>query len=238
MNNIRHVRAERKRRGEPPQAYVIGVNAPPGSGKGTIVQILVFLMRLASHKHLVGDDVAVDPAAEAGSDLSRAAAAAAHPAARDLRVVNCSSDDLYMGKTKREAHGLATRLDPRSLDRDHYGIVERLKNLQEGEKATIPIFSKGKDDQCEEGIEVEGPFDLVIYEGWRVGVKAGTFRGEPFDYDELNAPINYLMCVRRTHSRQLAPPKSRPGSRPRVGLRRREGSAHAGARPKPAELAP
>ena len=35
-----------------------------------------------------------------------------------------------------------------------------------------------------------------------------------------------------------ASPKSRPGSCPRVGLRRREGSAHAGARPKSAELAP
>ena len=78
---------------------MIGVNAPPGSGKGTIVQILVFLMKLAAPGQLVRDDT-TELAAEAGL-RNRAAAASAHSAERALRVVNVSSDDLYMGREKR-----------------------------------------------------------------------------------------------------------------------------------------
>ena len=188
----------------PALRYVIGVNAPPGSGKGTIVQILVFLMKLAAPGQLVRDDT-TELAAEAGL-RNRAAAASAHSAERALRVVNVSSDDLYMGRAKRAASGIATRLDPRSLDRAHYGVVEALASARAGETVRIPIFSKAEDDATSFA-EVEGPFDVVIYEGWRVGVRPGEFygpggEGGAFEYEELNRPINYLMCARATRARE------------------------------------
>lgn len=57
----------------------------------------------------------------------------------------------------------------------------------------LPQFNKGLDDRDAPKI-VKGPFDLIIYEGWRVGVE-GKFRGKSFDLDELNREIDLLVYI-------------------------------------------
>ena len=129
-------------------------------------------------------------------------------------------DDLRAARSA--ASGIATRLDPRSLDRAHYGVVEALASARAGETVRIPIFSKAEDDATSFA-EVEGPFDVVIYEGWRVGVRPGEFygpggEGGAFEYEELNRPINYLMCARATGRERESGPRARARA-PRWGPR-------------------
>jgi len=146
--------------------WVVGINAPPGSGKSTLVQILKLLMEVVAGK--------------------------------ELNVAQVGSDDLYMGKSQREAAGYVTRLDPRTLDVDFFHVIADLKELKDG-KVKVPRFDKGMDER--DGFnEIEGPLDILFYEGWRVGVRKSDFtlpNGDlvKFDYERLNAPIDYLMYL-------------------------------------------
>eukprot|EP00929_Paragymnodinium_shiwhaense_P024759 TRINITY_DN15139_c0_g1_i5.p1 TRINITY_DN15139_c0_g1~~TRINITY_DN15139_c0_g1_i5.p1 ORF type:complete len:698 (+),score=100.37 TRINITY_DN15139_c0_g1_i5:169-2262(+) len=105
-----------------------------------------------------------------------------------------------MGKAKRSELGIGTRLDPRSLDGDFFGVVADLKVLKAGDSPVkVPRFDKGHDER-DGFVSIEGPLDILFYEGWRVGVQPGNFElpsGEvvQFDYEQLNKPIDFLMYL-------------------------------------------
>lgn len=145
-------------------AFVVGINAPPGSGNSTLLQILQMLLHNAT--------------------------------AQPPRIVQIGSDDLYMGASKREAHTISTRLDPRSLDPEFDGLIAQLKHASASDgPIMLPRFNKGTDDREARGIPVQGPFDIVLFEGWRVGVPSGELHGSNFDYTNLNAPIDFMIYV-------------------------------------------
>eukprot|EP00747_Dinoflagellata_sp_TGD_P043552 gnl/TRDRNA2_/TRDRNA2_142758_c0_seq3.p1 gnl/TRDRNA2_/TRDRNA2_142758_c0~~gnl/TRDRNA2_/TRDRNA2_142758_c0_seq3.p1 ORF type:complete len:404 (+),score=87.45 gnl/TRDRNA2_/TRDRNA2_142758_c0_seq3:47-1258(+) len=112
-----------------------------------------------------------------------------------LRIVQISSDDLYMGKAARKAAGVETRFDPRSLDPSLFHLVGKLKRLKDDEVMEIPRFNKGLDDRELKGTEVKGPFDIVLFEGWRVGVRPGELYGGQFDYSEMNKELDLLLYI-------------------------------------------
>eukprot|EP00747_Dinoflagellata_sp_TGD_P043551 gnl/TRDRNA2_/TRDRNA2_142758_c0_seq2.p1 gnl/TRDRNA2_/TRDRNA2_142758_c0~~gnl/TRDRNA2_/TRDRNA2_142758_c0_seq2.p1 ORF type:complete len:471 (+),score=77.09 gnl/TRDRNA2_/TRDRNA2_142758_c0_seq2:47-1459(+) len=112
-----------------------------------------------------------------------------------LRIVQISSDDLYMGKAGRKAAGVETRFDPRSLDPSLFHIVGKLKRASENDVVEIPRFNKGLDDREPKGSEVQGPFDIVLFEGWRVGVRPGELYGGAFDYSEMNKELDFLLYI-------------------------------------------
>lgn len=154
----------------------MGINAPPGSGKSTLVQILKFIMEIVAGK--------------------------------ELRVAQVGSDDLYMGKEQRKEFNkkhrkelcIETRLDPRSLDEEFFNVIADLKRFKSGDAPVkVPRFDKGADER-DTLVCIEGPLDIIFYEGWRVGVQKGDFKlanGEvvEFDYKRLNGPIDYLMYL-------------------------------------------
>ncbi|CAE8621325.1 unnamed protein product [Polarella glacialis] len=150
--------------GEEGGAFVLGINAGPGSGKSTLVQVLLFLL-------------------SASSD-------------RPLKVAQISSDDLYLGLEARQARHISSRLDPASLDPTLFDLVARLKHsTADSPPIELPRFNKGKDDREATGTVVSGAFDLVLYEGWRVGVQPGQLNGSAFDYTALNDPIDFLLYI-------------------------------------------
>merc|ERR1712157_432239 len=110
-----------------------------------------------------------------------------------LRIASVGSDDLYMDKDDRakQIPEIQTRLDPRSLDPQCAGIVSGLKHLRSGETLKVPRFNKGLDKR-DGYVSVEGPLDIIFYEGWRVGVPPGELHGYSFDYTEFNKAIDYL----------------------------------------------
>ena len=154
-------------------AFVLGINAPPGSGKSTLVQVLLFLLSVSAE--------------------------------RPLRAVQLSSDDLYMPRVEREAAGIATRLDPRAIDPALHGLVAALKHADGSTVVELPRYNKGRDEREAVGTRVRGPFDLVLYEGWRVGVERGEMGGNSFDYARLNAPIDFLLYIQAEHSTAWKP---------------------------------
>lgn len=142
------------------QTFVLGINGAQGTGKSTLAQ-------------LVQDYLA--------SEFAR-------------RVVVLSIDDIYLTRERRQR--LSERVHPllrtRGVPGTHdielgVSTLERLQLLQANESMRIPRFDKSRDDRCpqDDWPSVEGPIDLVIFEGWCVGSKACPD-------DELLEPINTL----------------------------------------------
>ncbi len=155
--------AKRREAGEPREAFVVGLNAPPGCGKSTLVQLLRVLVKAAAESE--------------GAD--------------SLRVVHVSSDDLYMTKADRDARGIASRLKVESIDESLADtVLWPLKRAAEGSEVTIPRFNKGEDDREPEDMwtQVEGRVDIILYEGWRVGID------HPL-YAKFNSAIDCLICL-------------------------------------------
>jgi pantothenate kinase len=145
-----------------PRAWVVGINAPPGSGKSTMVIVLVFLLSL-----------------------------------QGVRAESVSTDDMYMSQAERKeaVPVIKTRLDPRSLDAERAAsILHTMVHLAHGTQMEWPCFDKGEDER-KRGCMKTGPFDLIILEGWRVGVAPGQLNNSKFDYTRLNEMIDYLMCI-------------------------------------------
>ncbi len=105
-----------------------------------------------------------------------------------LRVRVIGLDDFY--RTKAEREGLAERVHPLFATRGVPGThdVEACRRamdaLLEPGRVSLPVFDKGVDDRAE-SIEVEGPFDLVVFEGWCVGLP-------PAEEGELEPALNGL----------------------------------------------
>lgn len=111
-----------------------------------------------------------------------------------LKVASLSIDDFYLGKAERQdlaatVHPLlATRGVPGTHDVQRLdGTLTALQAASEGEITILPVFSKAEDDVLPETEwrRISGPVDLILLEGWCVGVPAQT-------PEELGTAMNRL----------------------------------------------
>ena len=145
------------------EAFVVGLNAPPGCGKSTLVQLLRLLLRAAAEAEGVDS----------------------------LRVVHVSSDDLYMTKAQRAAAGVESRLKVESIDASLAdSVLWALKRSTDASRVLIPRFNKGLDEREPEALwsVAEGRVDIVLYEGWRVGIDHPLYR-------RFNEAVDCLVCL-------------------------------------------
>jgi D-glycerate 3-kinase len=127
-----------------------------------------------------------------GSGKSTIAAAAIHLIEqRDLKAVALSLDDFYLGREARnwlaeQVHRLlAVRGPPGTHDVALACAV--LDHLIGSGTTPLPAFDKATDERKPKGAwrTVEGPFDVVILEGWCVGAV-------PEPPERLAVPLNAL----------------------------------------------
>lgn len=125
-----------------------------------------------------------------GSGKSTLTAALAHLLeARGLKVAVLSIDDLYLTRAERRALArevhplLATRGVPGTHDVE-LGVAV-LEALGRPGEVVLPRFDKAADDRAPGGTAVEGPVDVILFEGWCVGARP---QGEA----DLAAPVNAL----------------------------------------------
>lgn len=111
----------------------------------------------------------------------------------DLNCVVLSLDDLYSTRHDRFkfANKTTNMFSVRGVPGTHdielaMILFKRLKNLKEGEVMRLPCFDKSIDDRKAVHLwqEVQGPVDVVLFEGWCVGA--------PPMKEGLNHPINSL----------------------------------------------
>lgn len=109
----------------------------------------------------------------------------------DLKVLVASIDDFYLTRSERKSLGqnhhplLQTRGVPGTHD---IGLIQQcFENAQKSAQFRVPSFSKAIDDRLPESNwpNYTGPFDVVILEGWCVGLPAQSA-------DALKNPINGL----------------------------------------------
>lgn len=142
------------------ECRVIGINGAQGSGKSTLADLLERV--LTEHY--------------------------------GLRVATLSIDDIYLTRAQREA--LAERVHPLLLTRSVPGThdvalgldtLQRLRALRAGESMALPRFDKATDDRLPPSRwpVVEGPVDMVLFEGWCIATPAQAER-------ELEPPLNAL----------------------------------------------
>lgn len=111
--------------------------------------------------------------------------------AKGMRTAVLALDDLYLSKARREQ--LAATVHPLLRTRGVPGthdipFGERLlDNLGNAGEIRIPRFDKLRDDLVapEGWPRLEGPFDLVLFEGWCIGAR-------PEPDNALDAPVNDL----------------------------------------------
>ena len=149
--------AEIAQRRRPDQTLLVGISGSQGSGKSTLAGLLVQLAQ----------------------------------SVLQLKAVSLSIDDFYLTRAAR--HKLAEAVHPLLATRGVPGThdVELARQTltalgQPGEVA-IPRFDKAADDQVdpENWPRVAGPVDLVILEGWCLGIDAQAA-------EALNQPVNEL----------------------------------------------
>jgi len=96
----------------------------------------------------------------------------------DLNCIVLSLDDLYSTRhdrlkfAKQTTPMFSVRGVPGTHDVDFaLTLFERLKDLKEGEVMKFPCFDKSIDDRKAVHLwqEVQGPVDVVLFEGWCVG---------------------------------------------------------------------
>jgi len=139
---------------------VVGICGAQGSGKSTLVEALA--QRLEAEK---------------------------------LKVCTLSLDDLYVSRADRMR--LASSIHPLFAVRGVPGThdvamgIDLLDALKRGESVLLPSFDKAVDDRAPRSYwrSVEGPVDVVFFEGWCVGAV-------PQDDHELAEPINALEAER------------------------------------------
>ena len=105
------------------------------------------------------------------------------------RAITVSLDDLYLTRAERQElakfdHPLfATRGVPGTHD---VALGETILDaLKDRRPATLPRFDKAADDRAPQGVTVEPPIDVILFEGWCVGAV-------PQPAAALRAPINRL----------------------------------------------
>lgn len=114
-----------------------------------------------------------------------------------LSAATLSIDDIYATHAKRARLGrevhplLATRGPPATHDTD-LGLrtLKALAGLKTGEMLALPRFDKAIDDRQPESTwpVIEGPVDIILFEGWCVGAapEPDNALGEPLNELERN----------------------------------------------------
>ena len=142
------------------RATLVGLNGSQGSGKTTLCAYLCALLQ-----------------AEFG-----------------LRAIALSLDDFYLTRAARRELGasvhplLVTRGVPGTHDMALLnGTLDALLALEDGEVASVPRFDKARDDRRPpaDWDSIEGGLDLVLLEGWCLGVR-------PQVTTRLLQPVNAL----------------------------------------------
>ena len=54
-------------------------------------------------------------------------------------------------------------------------VLQKLKTLSANDAVDIPCFCKGDDERLDTVRNVRGPVDIVLFEGWRIGVAHPNF---------------------------------------------------------------
>eukprot|EP00850_Spirogloea_muscicola_P004341 SM000018S03706 [mRNA] locus=s18:885901:889825:+ [translate_table: standard] len=129
---------------------VVGISAPQGCGKSTLVESLEYLFNKSNRK---AASISIDDFYLTAADQE--ALRDANPGNRLLELRgNAGSHDLALGKATLEA----------------------LKGISKpGSKFRVPRYNKsaraGKGDRADESTwpEVEGPLEIVLFEGWMLG---------------------------------------------------------------------
>lgn len=114
-----------------------------------------------------------------------------------LNVVQLSLDDFYLPRVDRRQ--LSHQLHPLFLTRGVPGThdvalakatLSALLALQKGEEMAVPRFDKANDDRFAPGHwpMATGPVDMVVFEGWCLGVP-------PQSAAELCEPVNALEAI-------------------------------------------
>ena len=120
-----------------------------------------------------------------------------------LKAAVLSLDDFYLPRAVRQdlaikVHPLfATRGVPGTHDTDlGIAMLKKLCALNRGETLALPRFSKAEDDRMAATTWpiVEGPVDVVLFEGWCVGLP-------PQLLSELDEPANDLEASEDTDGR-------------------------------------
>ena len=138
---------------------LLGINGAQGTGKSTLSSLIVAVLE-----------------------------------AQDYRVLSLSIDDFYLGREQRQQ--LADRIHPLLRTRGVPGThdtrllqrsLQRLEQAAEGETVLIPRFDKARDDRHPQSDwqSMVLPVDLVILEGWFVGISAQPAAA-------LQGPVNEL----------------------------------------------
>ncbi len=110
---------------------------------------------------------------------------------RGLRVATLSIDDIYLRRVERER--LAREVHPllavRGVPGTHdvalgHAVIDACGR---SEIVDLPRFAKERDDRLpvEQWTRIEGPVDILLFEGWCVGAA-------PQDDAELDEPVNAL----------------------------------------------
>lgn len=128
---------------------------------------------------------------QASGKSTACAQLAEHFSARGLRVGLLSLDDLYLGRTVRA--GLAEAVHPLFATRGPPGThdtaigIATLDAVRRGASVMLPRFDKRADEplSSREWPLLEGPADLLLFEGWCVGAR-------PVPGDLLARPVNDL----------------------------------------------
>ena len=154
---IRQLEAAIQARDNPP--LLLGINGAQGSGKSTLSRLIVGSMQAAG-----------------------------------LRAVCLSLDDFYLGRAERIhlAETVHPLLRTRGVPGTHDVALLRttLRRLQQAtgtEQIPLPQFDKATDDRrpAAECPRHQGPVELLLVEGWFVGVPAQSV-------EQLAAPLNQL----------------------------------------------
>lgn len=110
-------------------------------------------------------------------------------AEQSVRTMTLALDDLYLTRAERQRlaaaeHALfATRGVPGTHD---VALGEAILDAAKaGERISLPRFDKAQDDRAASGETVDGPVQVVLFEGWCVGAA-------PQPAMALRAPVNRL----------------------------------------------
>lgn len=171
------LRREVERAGRRP--LMAGLSAPQGSGKSTLVALLVPLLETLGIRAIA---VSIDDFYLRREDQLRLAAA--HPGNRFLEHRG------YPG-THDVARGVRT-----------------LEALRDGRDVELPCYDKsahgGRGDRSEQTIAVKGRFDLVLLEGWMLGFTPlpvaprglEVINEKLADYEAWHRLLDVMVCLR------------------------------------------
>ncbi|MDB5492904.1 MAG: hypothetical protein JWP86_241 [Phenylobacterium sp.] len=165
----------------------------PEAFRDTVDAICAPLAELAAQAHAAKGGTAVIGlcGAQGSGKTTIAATTRTLLAARGLSAVVLSLDDLYLSKEARAR--LGAEVHPRLATRGPPGThdvalgLQVLTGLARRGRVTLPRFDKAADNRrpCADWPDVQGPIDVVLFEGWCVGAR-------PQPPEALRAPVNAL----------------------------------------------